>query len=144
MGLRPTHGDESRVSKAELIPNGLRRDFRRSVIADFDSCRSYLLLRLPSPPRAMVPVAILLVPKPHIALSLLSSRIGSRSRGQKEPMPPKVKENKEFAKWLRNWTIAIQQNRRLVEHTPQKTKTFSAHLFGLIIASCSGRDHVRG
>ena len=29
----------------------------------------------------------------------------------KESMTPKQKENKEFAKWVRDWIAAIQQNR---------------------------------
>ena len=32
MGLMPTHGDESRVFRRRLIPDGLRSDFRRSVM----------------------------------------------------------------------------------------------------------------
>ena len=33
-------------------------------------------------------------------------------------MTPKVKENKEFAKWLQDWTAVTQQNRTSVDHTP--------------------------
>ena len=33
MGLRPTHGHESRVFQRRLIPNRLRRNFRQSVMA---------------------------------------------------------------------------------------------------------------
>jgi hypothetical protein len=32
-----------------------------------------------------------------------------------EPMKPKVKQNKEFAKWFRDWIEVIQQNRASVE-----------------------------
>lgn len=68
---------------------------------------------------------------------ILSKRIEA-GRGQKEFMTPKVKENKEFARWLRDWIKVIQGNRAPVEHTPPE-KTASAegqehsddtHLFG--------------
>jgi hypothetical protein len=62
-------------------------------------------------------------------------------------MTPKFKENKEFAKWLRDWIAVIQQNRASVEHTPpQKTAradgqehSDGAHLFGPKRRAASGR-----
>ena len=62
-------------------------------------------------------------------------------------MTPKVKENKEFANWLRDWINVIQRNPVRVEHTP-RVKTASAdgqeysddpHLFGPRRRSASGR-----
>ena len=50
MGLRPTHGDESRVFRRRLIPNELRRDLRRRVIA----C---LLTLIDPEPRLLAPFA---------------------------------------------------------------------------------------
>jgi hypothetical protein len=32
-------------------------------------------------------------------------------------MAPEVKRNKEFAKWLRHWIAAVQQNRPSIERT---------------------------
>jgi hypothetical protein len=53
-------------------------------------------------------------------------------------MAPKIKENKEFAKWFRDWIAVIQQNRASLERTlPEKTASADgqehsdgAHLFG--------------
>ena len=53
-------------------------------------------------------------------------------------MAPKVKENREFIKWLRDWIAAIQQNGASVEHTPPEKTTRTngqehsdgAHLLG--------------
>jgi hypothetical protein len=46
----------------------------------------------------------------------------------KETMTPKVKENKEFAKWLRDWIAAIQQNRASAKDpAPDKTPRTDAH-----------------
>jgi hypothetical protein len=62
-------------------------------------------------------------------------------------MKRKIKENKEFAKWVRDWIPLIQQNRAWVEHTPpEKTvgangQEYSegAHLFGPKPRAASGR-----
>ncbi len=62
-------------------------------------------------------------------------------------MTPKVKENKEFARWLRDWIKVIQRNRAPVEHTlPEKTASADgqehsddAHLFGPKRRAASGR-----
>lgn len=64
-----------------------------------------------------------------------------------EPMERKIDKNKEFAKWLRNWTASIQQNRAWVEHTsPEKTvgtngqeHSEDAHLSGPKRRAASGR-----
>jgi ferric-dicitrate binding protein FerR (iron transport regulator) len=42
-------------------------------------------------------------------------------------MPPKVKENKDFEKWMRDWIAASQQNRAPVQDTLRE-KTSSADL----------------
>ena len=38
-------------------------------------------------------------------------------------MTPKVKENKEFAKWFRDWIAVIQQNRASVERALRENNT---------------------
>ena len=77
---------------------------------------------------------------------ILNKRIEA-GRGQKELMTPKVKENKEFARWLRDWIKVIQRNPAPVEHTPPE-KTASAdgqehsddaHLSGPRRRAASGR-----
>jgi hypothetical protein len=63
-------------------------------------------------------------------------------------MTRKIEENKEFAKWLRNWTIVTQQNRARVEHTPPEKPvgangqehSEAAHLLGRKRRAASGRS----
>ena len=37
-------------------------------------------------------------------------------------MTPKVKESKEFAKWLRDWIAAVQQDRAMIQHAPPEKR----------------------
>ena len=63
-------------------------------------------------------------------------------------MERKIDKNKEFAKWLRNWTIVTQQNRARVEHTPPEKPVGAdgqehsegAHLLGPKRRAASGRS----
>ena len=63
-------------------------------------------------------------------------------------MERKIDKNKEFAKWLRNWTIVTQQNRARVEHTPPEKPvgangqehSEAAHLLGRKRRAASGRS----
>ena len=62
-------------------------------------------------------------------------------------MERKIDKNKEFAKWLRNWTTVIQQNRARIEHTPPEKPVGAdgqehsdgAHLFRPKLRAASGR-----
>jgi hypothetical protein len=62
-------------------------------------------------------------------------------------MTPKVKENKAFANWLRDWVAAIQQNRASLERTPHENAASAdrqehsdgAHLFRQKLRAASGR-----
>jgi hypothetical protein len=55
---------------------------------------------------------------------------GSMTVRPNRPMKPIVKQNKEFAKWFRDWIEVIQQNRAAVERIrPEKT------------ASVDGEEH---
>ena len=63
-------------------------------------------------------------------------------------MTPKVKENKDFARWLWDWTAAIQQKRASAEHTPAEETARAdgqehsdgAHLFGPKQRAASGKQ----
>jgi hypothetical protein len=48
-------------------------------------------------------------------------------------MTPKVKENKEFAEWFRDWIAIIQQNRASVERALRENKI-----------SADGQEHSDG
>ena len=69
------------------------------------------------------------------------------TRRPNEPMTPKVKENKAFADWSRDWIAVIQQTRASVERLlPEDTgaQTDKKHfdgspLFGPKVRAASGR-----
>jgi hypothetical protein len=66
----------------------------------------------------------------------------------KEPMTPKVKEDKAFANWFRDWIALIQQNRVSVEPILPKKKARAdgqehsdgTHLFGPKLRDASCRN----
>ena len=87
----------------------------------------------------------------HVAVLEVELQANSPISGRCSPrvrqIAPNVKENKEFAKWIQDWILVIQQHRASFEHTrPVKRGSAdgqehsdSAHLSGLKRGAVSGR-----